>query len=70
MHEEQQQQQQQQEGAEGRQRLDSHASETGTSEWEAVSHRSELAPSGGHPTPAPPARGGPAESEHPHPQVT
>ncbi len=66
---------QQQEGADGRQ----HASEvsvelggasTGTSEWDAVSHRSTLAPSAGHPMPASPARGGPAQGEHPHPQVT
>ncbi|KAH9003001.1 hypothetical protein EDB86DRAFT_3063026 [Lactarius hatsudake] len=61
--EEEQQQQQQ----------DTHASEAsvelgGTgisaSEWEAVSHRSTLASSDGHPTPVPPARGGPASGEH------
>ncbi|KAI9439948.1 hypothetical protein H4582DRAFT_1562656 [Lactarius indigo] len=68
-----------QEGADGLQQWrDTHASEasvelggtsTSTSEWEAVSHRSTLAPSDGHPTPVPPARGGPAEGEHrPHPQ--
>ncbi|KAH9068431.1 hypothetical protein EDB83DRAFT_2314584 [Lactarius deliciosus] len=72
------QQQEQQEGADGQQRRDTHASEasvelggTGTSvsEWEAVSHRSTLASSDGHPTPVPPARGGLAEGEHhPHPQ--
>ncbi|KAH8994968.1 hypothetical protein EDB92DRAFT_1814910 [Lactarius akahatsu] len=66
---------QQQGGAE---RRDTHVSEasvelggTGTSasEWEAVSHRSTPAPSDGHPTPVPPARGGPAEgAHHPHPQ--
>ncbi|KAH9010671.1 hypothetical protein EDB85DRAFT_2297672 [Lactarius pseudohatsudake] len=70
------QEQQEQGGADGLQRRDTHVSEalggTGTiaSEWEAVSHRSTLASSDGHPTPVPPARGGPAEGEHhPHPQV-
>ncbi|KAH9063871.1 hypothetical protein EDB87DRAFT_1600803 [Lactarius vividus] len=69
---------QQQGGADGQQRRDTHVSEasvelggtsTSQSEWEAVSHQSTGAPSDGHPTPMPPARGGPAEGKHhPHPQ--
>ncbi|KAH9178149.1 hypothetical protein EDB89DRAFT_1901739 [Lactarius sanguifluus] len=42
-------------------RRDTGGTSTGTSEWEAVSHRITFAPSDGHPTPAPPARGGSSE---------